>query len=138
MVLDYFSADVLFYLYIIMRPAESPGFYGGSSVTDGGIFHVQFWKFNQIYFQDLVKSHLMTAVRSEVEELREKISKLEVRLYTRLWFGPGTFLTTPLTTEKILQTINSWQWGELIVVPCQKCSGAKSQSSVYIYLFIIY
>jgi len=26
---------------------------------------------------DLVKSHLMTAVRSEVEELREKISKLE-------------------------------------------------------------
>ena len=31
-----------------------------------------------------MKSHLMTAVRSEVEELREKISKLEVRLYTRL------------------------------------------------------
>merc|ERR1712198_147517 len=26
---------------------------------------------------DLVKSHLMTAVRSEVEELRDKISKLE-------------------------------------------------------------
>merc|ERR1712029_868336 len=25
---------------------------------------------------DLVKSHLMTAVRSEVEELRDKISKL--------------------------------------------------------------
>ena len=53
-----------------------------SSVTDGGIFHIQFCKFNQIYFQDLVKSHLMTAVRSEVEELREKISKLEVRIYT--------------------------------------------------------
>ena len=30
-------------------------------------------------FQDLVKSHLMSAVRSEVEELRDKISKLEVR-----------------------------------------------------------
>ena len=29
-------------------------------------------------FQDLVKSHLMSAVRSEVEELRDKISKLEV------------------------------------------------------------
>ena len=29
MVLDYFSADVLFYLYVNMRPAESPGFYGG-------------------------------------------------------------------------------------------------------------
>ena len=28
--------------------------------------------------QDLVKSHLMSAVRSEVEELRDKISKLEV------------------------------------------------------------
>ena len=55
-----------------------------SSVTDGGIFHIQFCKFNQIYFQDLVKSHLMTAVRSEVEELREKISKLEVRIYTVL------------------------------------------------------
>merc|ERR1711874_18407 len=27
---------------------------------------------------DLVKSHLMSAVRSEVEELRDKISKLEV------------------------------------------------------------
>merc|ERR1719369_2705287 len=26
---------------------------------------------------DLVKSHLMSAVRSEVEELRDKISKLE-------------------------------------------------------------
>ena len=32
-----------------------------------------------------MKSHLMTAVRSEVEELREKISKLEVRLYTVRW-----------------------------------------------------
>ena len=30
------------------------------------------------FFQDLVKSHLMSAVRSEVEELRDKISKLEV------------------------------------------------------------
>ena len=29
-----------------------------------------------------MKSHLMTAVRSEVEELREKISKLEVRIHT--------------------------------------------------------
>ena len=29
----------------------------------------------------------MTAVRSEVEELREKISKLEVRLYTALCDG---------------------------------------------------
>jgi regulator of replication initiation timing len=28
-------------------------------------------------FQDLVKSHLMNAVRSEVEELKEKIIKLE-------------------------------------------------------------
>ena len=33
------------------------------------------------------------------------------------------------TTEKILQTMNSWQWGELIVVPSLKCSGAKSQST---------
>ena len=32
-------------------------------------------------FQDLVKSHLMSAVRSEVEELRDKISKLEVHSY---------------------------------------------------------
>ena len=29
MVLDYFSAAVLCYLYVNMRPAESPGFYGG-------------------------------------------------------------------------------------------------------------
>ena len=29
------------------------------------------------FFQDLVKSHLMNAVRSEVEELKEKIIKLE-------------------------------------------------------------
>ena len=33
-----------------------------------------------VYLQDLVKSHLMSAVRSEVEELREKIAKLEVSL----------------------------------------------------------
>ena len=33
------------------------------------------------YLQDLVKSHLMSAVRSEVEELREKIAKLEVSLH---------------------------------------------------------
>ena len=31
--------------------------------------------------QDLVKSHLMSAVRSEVEELRDKISKLEVQSF---------------------------------------------------------
>ena len=30
-----------------------------------------------LFFQDLVKSHLMNAVRSEVEELKEKIVKLE-------------------------------------------------------------
>lgn len=30
-----------------------------------------------LFFQDLVKSHLMNAVRSEVEELKEKIIKLE-------------------------------------------------------------
>ena len=41
-----------------------------------------------LYFmlQDLVKSHLMSAVRSEVEELRDKISKLEVN-FSFLLFG---------------------------------------------------
>ena len=32
---------------------------------------------NNRHFQDLVKSHLMNAVRSEMEELKEKIVKLE-------------------------------------------------------------
>ena len=38
-------------------------------------------------FQDLVKSHLMSAVRSEVEELREKIAKLEVSPQLKQFFG---------------------------------------------------
>ena len=42
MVLDYFSADVLFYLYVNMMPVEYLGFLAASSVTDVGIFHVQF------------------------------------------------------------------------------------------------
>ena len=37
------------------------------------------WRIYAFPPQDLVKSHLMSAVRSEVEELRDKISKLEVR-----------------------------------------------------------
>ena len=37
--------------------------------------------------QDLVKSHLMSAVRSEVEELREKIAKLEVSPQLKHFFG---------------------------------------------------
>ena len=30
--------------------------------------------------------------------------------------------------EKILQTMNSWQWGDLIVVRRKKCLGAQSRS----------
>ena len=33
------------------------------------------------FLQDLVKSHLMSAVRSEVEELRDRITKLEVAIH---------------------------------------------------------
>jgi len=44
---------------------------GASGAGQGSIDH----RIEQA--MDLVKSHLMTAVRSEVEELREKISKLE-------------------------------------------------------------
>ena len=100
---------------------------------------------------------------------------------TRLWFGPGTFLTRhddqlPSLSgvhglkdflcsahllesfdgriytywsflkskfvhqriqedgrlEKILQTMNSWEWGELIVVCWKICLGASSHSSGYL------
>ena len=34
-----------------------------------------------------------------------------------------------VTTEKILQTMNSWQWGEVIAVRGKKCSGASSRST---------
>jgi len=45
---------------------------GASGAGQGSIDH----RIEQA--MDLVKSHLMSAVRSEVEELRDKISKLEV------------------------------------------------------------
>ena len=35
------------------------------------------------------------------------------------------------TTEKILQTMDSWEWGELIVVECKKRLGASSHSTKY-------
>ena len=41
-------------------------------------------------------------------------------------------------TEKILQTMNSWQWGELIAVCRKKCLGASSRPNVHdipIYFF---
>jgi len=46
-------------------------FFSASGAGQGSIDH----RIEQA--MDLVKSHLMTAVRSEVEELRDKISKLE-------------------------------------------------------------
>ena len=45
-------------------------------------------------------------------------------------------ITLPPITEKILQTLNSWQWGEVIAVCGKKCSGASSRSSVYNSNFI--
>ena len=35
-----------------------------------------------------------------------------------------------VTMEKILQTMNSWQWGEVIAVRRKKCLGASSRPSV--------
>ena len=35
------------------------------------------------------------------------------------------------TTEKILQTMNSWQSGEVIAVRRKKCSGASSRPTPY-------
>ena len=35
------------------------------------------------------------------------------------------------TTEKILQTMNSWQSGEVIAVRRKKCSGASSHPSLH-------
>ena len=36
-----------------------------------------------------------------------------------------------VTTEKILQTMNSWQTGEVIAVRRKKCSGASSRPNVH-------
>ena len=36
-----------------------------------------------------------------------------------------------VTREKILQTMNSWQWGEVIAVCGKKCSGASSRSNMH-------
>ena len=38
-----------------------------------------------------------------------------------------------VTPEKILQTMNSWQSGEVIAVRRKKCSGASSHPNVYCY-----
>ena len=36
-----------------------------------------------------------------------------------------------ITPEKILQTMNSWQSGEVIAVRRKKCSGASSRPNMY-------
>ena len=41
-----------------------------------------------------------------------------------------------VTLEKILQTMNSWQWGEVIAVCGKKCSGASSRSTEYVFVKI--
>jgi len=56
--------DLLFAISIILKRSAS-------GAGQGSIDH----RIEQA--MDLVKSHLMTAVRSEVEELRDKIAKLE-------------------------------------------------------------
>ena len=52
-------------------------------------------------FQDLVKSHLMNAVRSEVEELKEKIIKLE-EVITQLQ-SENEFLRSNVNRDVLLQ-----------------------------------
>ena len=37
-----------------------------------------------------------------------------------------------VTTEKILQTMNSWQSGEVIAVRRKKCSGASSHPKLHV------
>ena len=58
------------------------------------------------------------------------LESFDWRIYSLKHFNKCKFVHQR-TTEKILQTMNSWQWGELIVVPSLKCSGPKSQSTVH-------
>ena len=43
-----------------------------------------------------------------------------------------------VTTEEILQTINTWQLGEVIAVRRKKCLGASSRPTVYYIIILQY
>ena len=43
-----------------------------------------------------------------------------------------------VTMEKILQTKNSWQWGEVIAMRRKKCSGASSHPNPYTYWYMVF
>merc|ERR1712122_119522 len=58
---------------------------------------------------DLVKSHLMSAVRSEVEELKDKIAKLEDNLQTCQM--ENSYLRTNTTPEVLANMPNFAQRG---------------------------
>merc|ERR1719477_319658 len=58
---------------------------------------------------DLVKSHLMSAVRSEVEELKDKIAKLEDNLQTCQM--ENSYLRTNVTPEVLATMPNFAQRG---------------------------